>query len=243
MADPLPFDLEKQDATRLRLRETRRKVFDHAGGGLDLPTIPGVQSLALAIRYIDGGRIRFIEYMQLAMLNGLPNATKWWTAYADLLPGQRITCSYDDVCAASGVRPSELMAEMVTTAMEQAIDVGNLVAASVHPAIVHQAGKSAKRIGGQHAEIGFKDRMLMLQARGFAPTPKGVNVNVHASANAQAAAVAAADPSVPSFADDLAALTPAREAVQRQLMAPAADLDPIDVEALPDLQSIPVEQD
>ena len=203
-----------------------------------LPTIPGVQSLALATRYIDGGRVRFIEYMQLAMLNDLPHATKWWAAYADLLPGQRAMCSYDDVCAAAGVRPSELMAEIVSTAMEYNIDVGNLVAASVHPAIVHQAGKSAKRIGGEYAEIAFKDRLLMPQARQFAPVPKGTSVHVHASANAQAAAAAASDPSVPTFADDLASLTAPRQSIQRQLTESTYDLEPVDAVTLPELDPV-----
>jgi hypothetical protein len=230
MADPLPFDLKKQDEIRVKLRDAVRRI---AGGNgavpKDLPTLPGVQSLAIATRYIDGGRPRFIEFLQMGMLNGLPSCCKFWVVYADLLPGERHKVSYDDVCAAAGVRPSELMAEIVSTGMEFGTDVGNLAAAALHPAIVHQTGKSAKRIAGQYADIAQKDRHAMLQARGFLPIPKGATVHVHAnaSANAQAAAAASADPSVPSFADNMASLSRPRQGVQQQLQAANPDLDPI----------------
>jgi hypothetical protein len=243
LADPIPFDLSKQDEIRMKLRDARRRI---AGGNgevpKDLPTLPGVQSLAIATRYIDGGRVRFIEFVQMAMLNRLPNCEKWWMVYADLLPGERHTVSYDDVCAAAGVRPSELMAEVVSTGMEFGTDVGNLAAAALHPAIVHQTGKSAKRIAGEYAEIAMKDRHALLQARGFLPVPKGSTIHVHAnaSANAQAAAAAQADPSVPSFADNMASLSSPRRGVQQQLVEANPDLDVIDAASLPARVPVPI---
>lgn len=243
-ADPLPFDLTTQDQIRLKLRDAVRRV---AGGNgelpKDLPTLPGVQSLAIATRYIDGGRPRFIEFLQMGMLNQLPNCVKFWLVYADLLPGERHQVSYDDVCAAAGVRPSALMAEIVSTGMEFGTDVGNLAAAALHPAIVHQTGKSAKRIAGEYAEIAMKDRHAMLQARGFLPIPKGATVHVHAnaSASAQAAAAAAADPSVPSFADNMASLARPRQVVQQQLVEANPDLDPLDAADVAD--AVLVERD
>lgn len=221
----------------MKLRTSPQRVANGFGPlPKDLPTIPGVQSLAIATRYIDGGRQRFIEFLQMGMLNQLPNCVKWWAVYADLLSSERSRVSYDDVCAAAGVRPSELMAEIVSTAMEYGTDVGNLVAAALHPAIVHQAGKSAKRIGGEFAEIAMKDRHALLQARGFLPVPKGASIHVHAnaSANAQAAAAAQADPSVPSFSDSMTALTAPRQAVQRQLVEANQELAPLDAQEIPE---------
>lgn len=214
-----PFgDLPDRDRIRIKLRE--KAIALGSISPLDkLPTVPGVHALSLALRYVEGGRIRFIEFVQLAMQNGNPHARAFLIVYADLGPGDRLKVSLDDVCAAAGVRPADLMAAVVSTAMEAAADVGNLAAASMHPGIIHAAGKSAKRIGGQFAEVAFKDRLLMLQAAKFAPVPKGASVHVHAnaSASAQAAAAAATEPSVPSFSDDLAALDVAKRTVQRQL--------------------------
>jgi len=242
MADPIPFNLNKQDEIRLKLRDAVRRISGGNAAGqekiipTDLPTIPGVQSLSIATRYIDGGRPRFIEFLQMGMLNQLPNCCKFWMVYADLLPGERHIVSYDDVCAAAGVRPSELMAEVVSTGMEFGTDVGNLAAAALHPAIVHQTGKSAKRIAGQYAEIAMKDRHAMLQARGFLPIPKGATVHVHAnaSASAQAAAAASADPSVPSFADNMASLSRPRQVVQQQLVEANPDLAPLTADDIAD---------
>lgn len=230
--DAPPFETSASDSLRLKLREIGRRIFNgNSTMPANLPTIPGVQSLSIATRYIDGGRTRFVEYVQFAMLNHREHSTRWWMVYADLLPAERHRVSYDDVCAAAGVAPAALMSEVVSVAMEFGNDVGNLVAAAVHPAIVHQAGKSAKRIGGQHAQIGLEDRKMMLQHQGFAPVPKGASIHVHASATAQAAAAASADPSVPGFADDMAALARPRQGVQRQLTEASHDLDPIDIRA------------
>jgi hypothetical protein len=241
----MPFELPRTDEVRLKLREIHRRICgaNTNGHGLptELPTIPGVCSLSIAARFIDGGRPRFIALVQQAMLNRIACAEKWWLVYAELTANERAIVSFDDVCAASGVRPSELMANVVAVAMEFEQDVGNLVAATTHPAIVHQAAKSAKRIGGDYAHIAVKDREMLFQHHGFVPVPKAAIVSVHAnaSATAQAAAAAAVDPSVPSFADTMRSLSGVREQVHRQLGEADPALEPIDV--MPSRATVPAE--
>lgn len=256
--DPPALALTEQDTLRVRLREiTERQrtdplrcaaaqtrgnkpVADRYGGvPRDLPTLPGVNALSIATRYIDGGRARFIEFVQYAVLNELPAAQAFYFVYCDLLPAERARVSFDDVCAAAGVRPDVLMAEIVSTAMQFGQDVGNLVAAATKPTIMHQLTKSAKRIGGKHAEIAMKDRHEFLRAQGMLVVPKSAQVHVHASAsaNAQAAAAAAIDPSMPSFAASMEALAAPRTGVQQELQrqalaAPDPDLAPIDAEVV-----------
>jgi hypothetical protein len=190
------------------LRELRTR---HSGGATRaLEPMSGVSGIAVASRYIEGGRMRFLEYVNLAALNGVECAMRFWNVYADLNPTERLRASLDDIAWAANVKPHELMSAVVSTAMQHSIDVGNLVAASMHPDIVRQAAKSAKRIGGQFADIAFKDRLLLLQASGLAPMPKGQSTNVHVHATASAAAEAAAasksESSVPTFADDMYAI-------------------------------------
>lgn len=181
----------------------------------------GVSGISIAARYIEGGRARFLEYVNLAALNGVDCAIRFWQVYADLGVYERTHASLDDIGWAASVKPHELMSAIVSTAMQHAVDVGNLVAASMHPDIVRQAAKSAKRIGGQHADIAFKDRLLLLQASGLAPLPKthGTSVHVHntASASAEAAAASKSETSVPTFADDMAAIDGATTHGQRAL--------------------------
>ncbi len=199
----------QDDQIRGRLRELRTRTAT-GGAARTLEPLPGISGLAIATRYIEGGRTRFIEYVNYAALNGVECAMKFWHVYADLNVTDRIRASLDDIAWAAGVQPAELMGQVVATAMRHSIEVGNLVAATMHPDIVRQAAKSAKRIGGQHADIAFKDRLLLLQAAGLAPLPKGQQTSVHVHANASASAEAAAasksDASVPSFADDMAAI-------------------------------------
>lgn len=239
--------MPRQDQLRLKLRDIRRRISGTHGPATttadDLPTLPGVQSLAIATRYIDGGRGRFIDYVQMAVLNRIECAEKWWHVYAELSPNERAIVSFDDVCAASGVRPAELMANVVAVSMEYGHDVGELVAASMHPAIVHQAVKSAKRIGGDYAHIAVKDREMLFQHQKFVPIPKTAIVHVNATANANGLAAASAVPMGAAhapFASTMHGLSDVRSEVHRRLLAPAAaDLEPIDAVPVREPASLP----
>ena len=211
-----PFEVSSLDAARLKLRDRRRRMLgaNDPDAPTDLVTLPGVHGFDLAIRYIDGGRDTVVGFIQLAMLEGNVVAQLWWAAYADLTPYERKICSFDDVCAASGVKPSSLMAAIVTTAMDAGRDAANLIAASTLPEVVSQMAKSGKLIDGQFAELSQKDRHAFLQGQGFLPTAKGTAIHVHASANAQAAAAVAADPSVPAFSATMASVGDVRRQVR-----------------------------
>lgn len=229
--DKLPIqNLPVVDETRMRLREIAQKI---SGGQTltDLPTIPGVSSLSIAVRKLPGGRMQFMEFAQFAALNLCPAAQKFWMVLADLSINQRATVSYDDVCAAAGVRPSQLLMEIMGCAMEFGHDVGNLVAAAAHVSIVHQTTKSAMRIGGDYAKVAQRDREMLFEHHGFIPVAAraaSVTVNANASANAQAAAAVSADPSVPSFSGTMRGLQSIRDQTQRRLEAGEAN-EPIDV--------------
>lgn len=220
--------LDPADAIRLKLRQHQRKIWDGNGPApTQLTTLANVHAFDFATRYLDGGRSRLIECIQLAVLERLPEATAWWMVYADLLPSERQSVSLDDICAATGVRPSRLMAEVVSTMMEHGRDVANLIAAMTHPKVFEAAALSAQRIDGPHADIALKDRHALLQTSGHMPVQKGGTViNVHASANAKAASAAASEPSVPSFTSTM---TRVREVVTArtagQLSAASSDLD------------------
>lgn len=200
-----------------KLREKREGA--QTRNDLELPEMPGINALSFTVRYLHGGRQRFLEFVKLAHMNGDPVATAWWTVFADLPKTQREHCNFDDVCAAAGVKPSALLAGVVGHGMEAMTDMGNLVAAAFHPEVVAAAGKSALRIGGEHASVAADDRKQLLQARGLLPVPKGASIHVHANASANAAAAAQAnqDPSVPKFSSDIASLSASREQVQKRL--------------------------
>lgn len=243
----------RPDPLRLKLREIQsRAVLSSEISDHDLPTLPGFDSISLACRYLpsDGdltGRDRFVIFVQRAALDGEEAAVKWWLVYADLTVSERQRVSFDDVTVAAGVKPSILMATVVRVAMEHGQEVAELVAASTHPEIVAQTIASAKRIDGDYAEIGYKDRLLLLQHARFAAMPKGMSVHVHAnaSANANAAAASAVNPSVPSFMDDVDALRATRQhllttgSAQRSIAAADTDLDPIDAMIL-EAEAVPV---
>lgn len=165
--------------------------------------------------------MRFLEYVQMAVLNDYEESRKFLIVFRDLTPHHQRKVSFDDVCAAAGVMPSKLMSEIVSVGMECGAEVGDLVAAALHPKVVRQLAKSALRISGPYAELSQRDRKDFLQHQKFLPIPRGaamhVNVSAMASATAQSAATASAEPSVPSFAEDMRSLEAPRATVERQV--------------------------
>lgn len=177
------------------------------------------------MRFVDGGRDRIIEILQMAFLNNDPVACQWWQVYAELPPYARAIASFDDICAGSGVRPDHLCMTIVSTAMRFGADVGNLVAAMTHPKIIDAMVRSAERIDGEFAEIAQRDRVHFLQGRGFLPAPKSTVVGVHVSASAQAAAAAQQQPAIPRFGDDIAGTRAAMTEGSQRLLS-EAPIDP-----------------
>jgi len=221
-------DLPDADRVRIKLRQHQRALDKRAlaDAPVKLTTLADVHSLAFAIRYIEGGRDSFIAFVQGAMLEGLPESTAWFRVYADLTAYERKIASLDDICAAAGVRPSKLVSEIVTTRMDLGRDVGNLVAAALHPQVVAALAKSGSTLDGANPEISHKDRIAFLQGMGTLPLPKGVVINNTVTSNAAAAAMAAAaEPSMPSFAQDMRGVTTTRTIGQRALAASTDDVE------------------
>lgn len=202
-------DKEKVTA---KLKETGRRR-----GSRDLATIPGVQSLSIATRYLDGGREMFLTLVQAAALEGDQDAEKFLLVYQDLSPYEQKIANFDEITAAAGVRPSKLVAAMTTVAMERGRDVGNLVAAVTHPQVVAAGVHAAKQPDG------IEDRKMLFQHHGFIPIPKATTINVTANAQAAAASQAGAA-SLPSFADDLAEIREGRQPAALPAAQPTEDL-------------------
>lgn len=179
--------------------------------------------LAMATRFVPGGRDSVIAIIKRASLNGDKDATAWRAVYEDLREGQQHRVSLDDVCEAAGVQPDILMGVIVSTATRWGMDMADLTAATMHPLIVHQTAKSAMRIGGDYADVAQKDREFMLQHGKFIATPKGTEIRINASA--QAAAAASSQPSVPTFAESLDVASEAQRDVQGELAAAPLDAE------------------
>lgn len=238
ISDPLHIlSMGPGEAVRARLAQIaamarKGPVLDEDGNALPARTfiaLPGVSAVSMAVRYLEGGINRFIEFVQLAVMNGGVHAGKWWQVYSDLTPSERSVAVLDDVCCAAGVKPYELMSDVVASGMRYGQDMGNLIASSLSPAVIAKMGEAALRIdeNSRNAETWQKDRHVFLQSTGFAPASKS-GVNVQVSANAQAASAAASDPSVPTFLKSIAAATAARDLVQDAQMKqlPAAGAVP-----------------
>lgn len=239
-----PFLFTGHDTSRVALRALHAQRTGRTDA--DLPTLPGLDSYADIARGLPGGRAELLKYISHGALEQLPCCLAWWDIYMALLPSHRLRVSYGDVGYVAGVRPSQLMAEVIACAMEAGNSGADLTAAVMHPRVVHQLTKSAMRIAGEFADVAQRDRHAFLQGRGFLPTPKNATVHVHAqaTANAAAAAQATADPSVPSFGSTMEALRPTRIGVQQQLEAARRELEPLEpLEALEATVFEPVFQD
>ncbi len=194
-------------------RRTLRQIAE----SLQLPIVTYPKTLTMALRFMDGGRARFLELCQLAAFAHDPAAITFLTVFSELTPAQQLRISIDEVCVSGGVNAIDLLKALVGAAYEAGVETANMVAAVAHPEVVAASVRSAKRI---NSEIGWRDRELLLKHHGFVPIPKGTTVNIGVTANAQAASVAAAtsEPSVPSFLADVSAMTAPRRHVQQTII-------------------------
>jgi hypothetical protein len=217
--------MSRKDTAKAKVGQQRRTSSE-------LPKAGGVDLLTQQIRYLPGGRETFVGLVQLASDGGDASAQAWWRVYSALPKTHQKACSLYDVTIAAGVRLSALWAGIVGHAVEFTEDSARMIAAVLHPQLVAKAGESALRISGPHAQVAADDRRQMMQALGSLPMPRNAGMQVTVNANANAAAASASEPSVPKFADDLAALP---EASRGFLPAPTGPTKVIDVEAVREL--------
>lgn len=220
VADPTrPLDIGPAQHIARKLKELGARLRDGALRGSKDPvsgrsvippqtllSLPGVQALALATRFLPGGRERFIEYVQLGALNGDATCQTFWQIWAELTPAERQIASFDDVCVAGNLKPADLLAAVVKHAVTMGLDVGRLIAASLHPQVIEAHMQQALKIDSEVAQV---ERLEHLRAVGVLPiVQKGPVVSISATAAAGAAAVAAAP------AAGTAALSPFQAAMQ-----------------------------
>jgi hypothetical protein len=183
---------------------------------LGLPKVDYDRSLSMAVRLMDGGRDAFMRYVHLAAETGDDDAKKFLAIWDTMRQWDREKQSLDAMCVKGGIDRGTFLGTLTKTAFNYGCDVGNLVAAAAHPAIMERTVTSAKRLD---SSIGQRDRMALLAHAGFLPTPKGATINIVANANAVAASNAANSPSVPSFLDDMNSASAARDQVQTSVIA------------------------
>lgn len=181
-----------------------------------LTALPHMEIVSVHCRYhIDGGRDAFVRYVQYALLRESAPARAWWAIYDALSEDERAVVNFDDICLAAQIDVQAFMRDVVAAATAFGHDAAALIAASHHATVVHQTAKSAKRIGGEHAEVAQRDRRMLLDHAGFTPQKQGTVVNVNAHATAQAGAAAAVTGN--GFGAEMAQLAQARQVVQGEL--------------------------
>lgn len=168
----------------------------------------------MATRYIEGGRATVLAYIQLAAMNGNDSAMTWWHVFEGLSKYEKSQVSYDDVCAASGIPPKNILMAIAGAGFDANCDIANLISSHLHPKVVEASGKAAMKADG------IEDRKLLMMHQGFIPAPKGASVIINNSAvsNANALAQAQGNPSVPSFLDDIEDLGPVTKVVQGEII-------------------------
>lgn len=195
--------------------------------GLNLQTIKGLRPISEAASLV--GKKRFLEAIYLAVVNGDPAALAWWKAYEGLdeYSRQLQQLIFDEVALSAGVRPDELLKAVVGAAVTLGSRTNELVYAMMSPKVVKAMTQSATRIdplkfSDKVLELGQRDRQAILQGKGFLTTRGGPSININTNASAAAAAkadAASAEPTVPSFLDDVAALEAPKAAVQQRIQA------------------------
>jgi hypothetical protein len=94
---------------------------------------------------------------------------KAWDA---LTPAKQKATSLDALCEAAGVPVSEFLARVAPKAHEIGSNLAKMFVGMAQPHMVKRSIEA-----GMESD-GFRDRQMILQSGGIAPSPKGINVNV-----------------------------------------------------------------
>jgi len=149
-------------------------------------------SLDLNARKLKGGREAFIGYARAAAKDNA--IIEQFVLVWDYLPARdRKIVALDSVCDASGVGRKVVLGAVAAEACSQGNDLANMIMGNGIPEVARAAVRNASRVKG------FKDREMLLTARGLMPINKGETfVN-----NVMQSQVMRMPDGAPSFEDDI----------------------------------------
>jgi len=166
-------------------------------------------ALAYVARFLPGGKAGLVE---LARLSDDERVQAVVADYDSLDKCRRQNTRLEVLCEGHGIAAREFLGAVVSAAFDYSTDLSRLIAALAQPRVVTAAVRNAVR------QPGFRDREMLLQSSGFAPTPKGISIQTTAVAGAKASAADEKATGLPSFAETI---TMAAEAARKNDEEPA----------------------
>jgi hypothetical protein len=151
--------------------------------------------LAKSFSHIKPSWRDYVQYAELAGLEGNKDAVKFIEKWRELTATEQKSLMPEDICVLAEIRPSALFAAVCGQIYEYQQGESAMLAAINHPKMV----KSIADFGNKYPD-NYKDRELFMRTTGSLPDKGGASVHIHNNPQAVAAAGAAAlDDGVPAF--------------------------------------------
>lgn len=157
---------------------------------------------------LPGGKRTFIEYARL-LVETDPRFAVMLDIWDESKPGDQDRLSLEGLARAADISPGELLGKVTQVAYEHNTNLANYMASVHQPDIVEHT------INRALTDDGFKDRKLILESLGFAPTPKGPSILIQNKISAQASAGdgGKGNMGLVPFEDDVMEISPAARGV------------------------------
>ena len=187
-SSPAPGAVEPVNGRTLILqrRDHRRCTY---------PQIDG--TLASITKYFIGGKVAFMQLAEQAAKFS-PQTQAFVEVWQQCSGKHRKELNLDAICAVKGLDPFRIFGSMAEAAMRSGYQLGAILAALSHPAVV------AKSIQVALTTDGVKDREMQLKHANFLPLPKGSQISVVNQLAAKAEVNLEEEPSLPSFEKHMA---------------------------------------
>jgi hypothetical protein len=165
---------------------------------------------------VAGSKRKFLEYARTSEHPGVRALIQKWDG---LSRSDRRALTITDLCAASEMKFSTLLAEVTGQAFEHNSDVSKLLAAVSQPRVVKATIDSAIRYLGPD---GVKDRQMLHSHSNFLPVPKSASTIFRFQQQINNARESDGDEptSLPSFSNDIIAFNAAQRG---KLLPPTLD--------------------
>ena len=189
------------------------------------PVLPFSSTLSFVFR-TSGGKATAIEAARLVPPSSLlfPKFERFLYAWDQASPSDQERLNLEDLCSASDIPPDAFLSEVVPVLWRRNQDIGKIVAAVSHPAVIQATVDNAVNGG----TFGSRDREMLHQNSGFLPTKGGFSVNIDNSQKTLVAGQASVSDvgglGLPAFEDDVQQFNTAlRDGADTRLLPPPSD--------------------
>lgn len=206
---PRARGLQQADGKPTKREKAEKKLGKAAGRPSNNVLSPEVLPFEATLAYVfrgSGGKLTAINAARLLTSTNV-KFERFIHAWDSASETDKNSLTLESLCSAADITADEFLGSVVPALWRRNTDLGRVISAASHPAVVDATIRSALTSGS----FGIGDRRILLEHEGFIPTKQGMSINVDAShktlqvdSKGKPQAEDLSGPGLPAFEEDMA---------------------------------------